>query len=174
MLKTKLFILSTITLAACGDGPDKSLWIGTWDYPATAPKILCNGIDIGGLDDVDVVGFDGTLTITEGESSSLTAHFEANGYDCKYDYSLPLLGGNTATLETLGEGCALGDGTITMTMVFNEGSLVTKDDGATLSQDLSGDIDFLGEDCSITYNGDLTRSDEIVDTGGDATDNEAE
>ena len=57
---------------------------------------------------------------------------------------------------------------------FNEGSLVTKDDGATLSQDLSGDIDFLGEDCSITYNGDLTRSDEIVDTGGDATDNETE
>jgi len=61
-----------------------------------------------------------------------------------------------------------------MTMVFNEGSLVTKDDGATLSQAFSGNVDFLGEDCSITHNGVRMRSNKVVNTGGDATDTGAE
>ena len=165
MLKTQLLILSSITLAACGDGPDKALWIGTWDYPAIAPTIMCDGVNIDNLDDVDIVGFDGTLTVTEGDSSSLSAHFESGGYDCSYDYSLPALAGNKATLVNVGEDCVLGDGSLTMTMVFSEGSLLTEDDGATLRQTFSGDIDFFGSDCSISFDGALSRGAEVADTG---------
>jgi len=165
MLKTQLLLLSSIGLAACGGGPDKTLWIGTWDYPTTEPTIMCDGVNIDDLEDVDIVGFNGTLTVTEGDSASLSARFESGGYDCSYDYSLPALAGNKATLVNVGEDCVLGDGSLTMTMVFNEGSLVTEDDGATLRQQFSGDIDFFGSDCSISFDGALSRAADVADTG---------
>jgi hypothetical protein len=78
---------------------------------------------------------------------------------------LPALAGNKATLVNVGEDCLLGDGSLTMTMVFSEGSLVTEDDGATLRQNFYGDIDFFGSDCTIRFDGALSRGTGAEDTG---------
>jgi len=108
------------------------------------------------LEDVgfEIEGLDGTLTLSDGDISTMRAHFQASGYDCFYPYSLPPLGGNVATLATPNESCSIGEGD-SMTLTLTEGTLVLQGGGQDLIQESVGTLDLFGAECSYTYDATL-------------------